>query len=225
MLIYASFKVSGDNYHTRDSLNVNQSSPIPTYSCIIGAGLGSIIVLKSLLGLYGAIKRSKSILATYATILSIIVLLLLVMLIFTYIQSGSKNKMAHEELDKAYVNLTVAVYNYVDSTDPKTSLIDYVQKKFSCCGVNSPNDWVESPRQRIPKSCCSEPVESSLPVFKYCSESDFKIGCGQPLQEYFYQTAVPIIRDFILIKIYFNVFCIALAGLLIRAIKKDLDVV
>lgn len=227
LLIYSCFTISaGDsNNSPTHSLFASQTNPVFTYSVVLGSAVGAVIVLVALLGLYAAIKRSKSLLATYATIQSIVVLLLVVMVIFTYTLGASKSKMRNEQLDESIVNSTIAMYNYVDTSDPRTTFADFVQKKFSCCGLNSPNDWMEYSYHKIPKSCCLEPVESSLPVFKYCAESDYKIGCWRPLMDYFFETVLPITRDFILIKIYYNVACTALACLLIRSIKKDLDVV
>lgn len=226
LLIFASFKVANDHQHTDAALSLaSQSNPILTYSCVFGATLGVIIVCIYGLGLYGAIKRSDSILLTYAAILSILFILLSVTIISTYTISTEKHRKAYEELDKAYVNSSVSMYNYVDPNDLQTRMIDNIQKKFACCGFNSPNDWLEYSFHKIPKSCCSEPVESSLPVFKYCPESDYKTGCWRPMVEHFYSTILPSLRQILYSLLYFK-FAMLVATLFVLGTgKKNLDVV
>lgn len=129
-----------------------------------------------------------------------------------------------QEVDKSFVNSTLVVYNYVDSGDVKTRFIDSIQKSFSCCGVNSPNDWTEYSIQKIPRSCCADPVESSLPVFKYCAESDHKIGCWKALMDYFYAN-IASFRSILYIFLVFGLVCASAAGFIIVALRHNFDVI
>lgn len=223
LLVYVSFNAF-DEGHELDALN-DQSQPrlVHTYVSIICAGLGLIIALLSILGLFGAARKSKSVLGTYAAIVFFMVSILLVMVIITHTMSNS-NYSAYKEIDKGFVNSTVVVYNYVDSSDMKTRIIDNIQKSFACCGVNSPNDWTEYSLHKIPKSCCSEPVESSLPVFKYCAESDHKIGCWKALTDHFHANLASV-RMILYTLIAFGLICTAAACFMIRTLRKSLDVV
>lgn len=215
LLIYVSFNAFDQDYLQELDSSLSESQPrlIHTYVSIICAGLGLIIVLLSLLGLFGAVKKSKSILGTYAAIILFLVSILLVMVVLTYTINNKGSNF--KEIDKSFVNSTVVVYNYVDSSDVKTKIIDRIQKSFACCGVNSPNDWTEYSLHRIPKSCCSEPVESSLPVFKYCAESDHKIGCWKALTDHFHAN-LSSVRTVLYTLIAFGLVCVSAAFSMIR---------
>lgn len=77
------------------------------------------------------------------------------------------------------------------------NLIDIIQKKFTCCGVDSAQDWVDNWQGFIPASCCLEQQTTSsnsdwIKLFKveehhefvYCNEtSAHHIGCLVALKE------------------------------------------
>jgi hypothetical protein len=226
LLVYVSFTAFDQNYEI-DSFSTTDSTQSPrlihTYVSILFAGLGLIIALTSLLGLLGALNKSKSLLTTYATIVFLMVSILFVMVIITYTLS-QQNPTAYKEIDKGFVNSTVVVYNHVDSSDMKTKFIDYIQRSYSCCGVNSPNDWQEYSLHKIPRSCCLEPVESSLPVFKYCAESDYKTGCWKALLDNFRANPNPILTV-LYVFMSAGLICIAAAGFILLTIRKNLDIV
>lgn len=218
LLIYVSFNAFDQDYGLDDS----QPRLVHVYASVICAGLGLIVALLTILGLFGAIRKSKSILTTYAAILIFTVSILAIMVIFTY--TLDTRGSSYKELDKSIVNSTVIVYNYVDPSDIKTRFIDKIQKSLSCCGLNSPNDWTEYSLHKIPKSCCSEPVESSLPVFKYCAESDYKNGCWKAILDYFHANLASF-RTILYTLVAFCVICIGAAFFMIRTLRKSLDVV
>lgn len=221
LLIYISFTAFDQNYEL-DALSDGHPRLVHTYVSVICAGLGLIIALLSVLGLFGALKKSKSILGTYAAIVFFMVSILFLLVIVTYSLNDSSS--APKEIDKGYVNSTVVVYNYVDSSDMKTRIIDNIQRSFSCCGVNSPSDWTEYSLHKIPRSCCSEPVESSLPVFKYCAESDHKIGCWKALSDHFYANLASV-RIILYILMAFGLVCTMAACFMIVVLRNGLDVV
>jgi len=219
LLIYVSFNAFSQDYEID-----NDSPPrlVHTYVSIICATLGLVITLLSLLGLLGATKKSKTILKFYAIIVFIMVLVVFttVMATFTFNTTSS----SYKEIDRSFVNSTVVVYNYVDSSDIRTRIIDNIQRSFACCGVNSPNDWTEHSLQRIPRSCCSEPTESSLPVFKYCAESDYKIGCWKALTDHFHAN-LSSVRKILYLVIAFGLICSSAACFIIRTLRRGHDVV
>jgi len=219
LFVYVSFNAFNQNYEY-DSLG--EPKLIQSYVTFICAGLGLIVVLLSFLG---AIKKSKSILATYAAIVFFMVSILFILVVLTLTLSANQaNSAANKELDKSFVNSTVVVYNYVDSSDTVTKIIDNIQRSLSCCGINSPNDWTEYSLHKIPRSCCSDPVESSLPVFKYCAESDYKIGCWKAVVDHFYSNLASI-RTGLYVLMAFCLICISAAVFLIITLRTSLDVV
>lgn len=222
LLIYSCFHaVSKKN--SPDLLNDNSSKFDHIYVSFITASFGLIIALISLLGLFGAIRKSKSALGTYAAIVFFLISILFILVIATYTMPNTPPQ-TYKDWDRSYVNSTIAMYNYVDPTDDLTKFIDFIQNKFACCGLNSANDWVEYYSHKIPRSCCSEPVESSLPKFKYCAESDYKFGCHKALMDSFY-SSLPVIRAILYVMIVFGLICTTAAFFMIRTLRKSLDVV
>lgn len=76
------------------------------------------------------------------------------------------------------------------------NLIDTIQTKFSCCGVESAEDWVKIWEGYIPPSCCTTPITSQDPnwvkhfkvdddyEFLHCNEtSSYHLGCLVALKE------------------------------------------
>lgn len=224
LLIYISFTALDQNYEFDSMSSDGQPSLVHTYVSIICAGLGLIIFLLSLLGFFGALKKSKSILITYAAIIFVMVSILFILVILTYSLNTQANQSSYKEIDKSFVNSTIVVYNYVDSSDMKTRIIDNIQRSFACCGVNSPNDWTEYSLHKIPRSCCSEPVESNLPSFKYCAESDHKIGCWKALSDHFYANLASV-RIVLYAIMTFGLVCTLAACYMMATLKKILDVV
>lgn len=222
LLIYVSFNAFDQDYELDTLGDSNQPRLIHIYVSVIAAGLGLIIALLSLLGLAGALKKSKSILVTYAAIVLILVSILFVLVVISF--TLNKSTSNYKDIDKSFVNSTVVVYNYVDSSDIKSRIIDNIQRSFSCCGVNSPSDWTEYSLHKIPKSCCSEPVQSSLPVFKYCAESDHKIGCWRALTDHFHANLAAV-RAILYVLIAFGMVCTVAAFFMYKTLKSNFDVV
>lgn len=224
LLVYVSFNAFDQSYELDSFSPSDSQSPriIHTYVSILCAGLGLIICLLSVLGLVGALRKSKSLLTTYATIVFFMVSILVVMVVLTF--TLTQSNLANREVDKSFVNSTVVVYNYVDTSDMKTKIIDNIQRSFSCCGINSPSDWTEYSLHKIPRSCCSEPVESSLPVFKYCADSDYKQGCWKALVDHF-QANMNSVRAVFYVFIVFGIICITTTGFLVTTLRKSLDIV
>ena len=224
LLVYVSFSAFNQIYDIDSITTPDSQSPklIHTYVSLLCAGLGLIIIAISLLGLFGAINKSKSLLTTYATIVFILVSLLVVMVILTF--TFKQSNLSSNDVDKSFVNSTLIVYDHVYTSDMKTKIIDNIQRSFSCCGVNSPNDWTEVSLHKIPRSCCSDPVESSLPRFRYCAESDYKTGCWKALVDYFHAN-LNSVRLILYIFISFGLICITATGFIITTLRKNLDIV
>lgn len=221
LLIYVSFSAMDQDFGM-DTLNDNHPKVVHAYISAISAGVGIIILLLSLLGLFGALKKSKSALIMYAGIIFFMISILAVLVLLTL--TMRTQGVQYRDVDKAIVNTTVAIYDHTDSNDIKTKFLDQIQKKLQCCGVNSPNDWKDYGHFKIPKSCCTNHLESSLPSFKYCEQSDFKTGCWRALTDYFHSN-LSTARMILYVIIGFGL-CSSLAAFsLIRTLKRSSDVV
>lgn len=76
------------------------------------------------------------------------------------------------------------------------NLIDHIQTKFICCGVDSAQDWIKAWNSYIAPTCCKDQVNTTNSqwatmfnveqdhVFKHCTESDsYHLGCLVALKE------------------------------------------
>lgn len=221
LLIYVSFSAMDQDFGM-DTLNDNHPRVVHTYITAISAGVGIIIALMSVLGLFGAMKKSESALAMYT---AIIFLMVIILSILVAVSLTMQNKgVVYKDLDKSIVNTTVNLYNHTSNNDFRKRAVDQIQKHLSCCGINSPNDWKEYGTRKIPKSCCSNHLESLQPMYKYCEQSDHKIGCWRAMTDYFHAN-LSSARTFLYILIGFGFTCSFAAISMIRTLRRRLEVV
>lgn len=232
-LIYVSFNAMDEDFGL-DTLKDNHPKNVHARIAVISVGVGFIILLLSLLGLFGASKKSKTLLYMYAGIVfsMIFILAIIAGITLTMKPSGSK----YRDADKGIVNQTIAIYKHAEPEDMKTKLLDQLQERLQCCGVNSPNDWKDFGERKISKSCCSNRIESpagatttssssapNLPSFKYCEQSDYKIGCWPALTDYFHAN-LSAVRLILYVIICVGLFSSITAFLMSRTIKQRLEV-
>ncbi|XP_014055245.1 tetraspanin-7 [Salmo salar] len=111
-------------------------------------GTGAIIVIFGLFGCFATCRGSPCMLKLYATFLILMFLVEFVAGVFGFLRHEIK-----AVLGDAYKD---AVTNY-NTTDPKSSEVDAIQRTFHCCGVNSYKDWNATKYFKdngIPVSCC-----------------------------------------------------------------------
>lgn len=185
LFIYTSFSTFDYDLGPESSQDA-QEHAVHIRVSIMAALLGLGIGLLATAGLLGALRKSSKILLIYVALLAAMLTILIVLTGLTFM-IRSPNDFMKPEADKLVVNSTIVLYNYVEPSDIKTRILDNIQTTLSCCGVNSPDDWYNYYEHKIPKSCCSEPIESSLPVFKYCAESDFKAGCWKAVSVFAFE--------------------------------------
>lgn len=76
------------------------------------------------------------------------------------------------------------------------NLIDTIQIKFACCGIESSQDWIKKWDEYLPPTCCKQPVSGTnnkwaiqfkmdfSHEFQYCNETEaYQIGCLAALKE------------------------------------------
>lgn len=220
-LIYLSLSAIDGDFGL-DTLQDNHPKNVHAYIAAISLGVGIIIALLSLLGLIGAIKKSRSILTMYGSIIFFMIIMLGIAAALTV--AIKADGVVYKDVDKNLVNSTISVYNYTDSNDIKTKFIDSMQKRLSCCGINSPNDWKDYGLRKIPKSCCSNHIESTLPLFKYCEQTEFRIGCWRAITDSFHSN-LSTVRAVLYIIIGFGLSCVLAAYFLVRFLRQSLEVV
>ncbi|KAL9929508.1 tetraspanin 29Fa isoform 1-T2 [Glossina fuscipes fuscipes] len=120
---------------------------IPTFLIVIG----SFIIIISFFGCWGALKENYCLILTFSVLLGIIFILELSAGISGYVLRSDA-----ESLIKVTLTDSLGKYNNT-KVDEVTVLWDYVQKTFTCCGVNSYKDWASKFEDKLPLSCCSLP--------------------------------------------------------------------
>jgi CD63 antigen len=225
LLIYISVSAMDQDFGM-DLLNDSHPKVVHTYISAICAGVGIIIALVSVLGLFGSIRKSESALAMYTAIVLFMLIVLSVLVVITITMQNNGKSVAYKDLDKSVVNATINIYNYENLQDFRTRALDQIQKQLSCCGINSPNDWKDFGHiRKVPKSCCSIHVETSQPaLFKYCEQSEFKIGCWRAMTDHFHSN-IASVRTSLYVLIGFSFVCSLASISMIRTLRRRSEVV
>ncbi|KAM4051015.1 tetraspanin-33-like [Anomaloglossus baeobatrachus] len=120
--------------------------------------VGMLMFIITFIGCTGALREVHVLLKIFAGMLIVVLILQLVAAVLGFIFSGMV-------LDKASSVMLKAIINYREDLDLQ-NFIDYIQKKFECCGVNSYKDWSTNiyffcrdtnpslERCGVPYSCC-----------------------------------------------------------------------
>ncbi|KAM4807932.1 tetraspanin-33-like [Rhinophrynus dorsalis] len=127
---------------------------LTTDPAIILIVVGILMFAITFVGCMGALRDLHLLLKIFAWMLLIVLILQLVAAVLGFLFSGMV-------LDKAASVMSRAIARYRDDLDLQ-NFIDYIQKKFECCGVNSYRDW-------------------SLNIYFYCLETNPSLEkCGVP---------------------------------------------
>ncbi|KAL1506491.1 hypothetical protein ABEB36_005847 [Hypothenemus hampei] len=123
-----------------------------------------LLILLSILGLYSAIKDAR-----WAVIVSICLLLIVIVVevasgVWTWINLDTLDEFARSSAKR-----TIQEY---DTSKNMRDLLDSLQSKMHCCGVDSPSDWARNKdinlgiaskptKFNIPESCCRKGIADS----------------------------------------------------------------
>ncbi|XP_068090313.1 tetraspanin-33-like [Hyperolius riggenbachi] len=127
---------------------------LTTDPAIILIVVGMLMFGITFLGCMGALRDLHVLLKIFAIMLLLVLILQIVAAFLGFLFSGMV-------LEKASNVMSKAIIHYREDIDLQ-NFIDYIQKKFECCGVNSYNDW-------------------SLNIYFHCIESNPSLeSCGVP---------------------------------------------
>ncbi|XP_036609118.1 LOW QUALITY PROTEIN: tetraspanin-33-like [Trichosurus vulpecula] len=130
--------------------------------------VGALTFTVTFVGCTGALRDMPLLLKMFAVMLLLIFMLQIVAVGVAFLFSGQRQVM-----DKAAFLMGKAIASYRDDLDLQ-NLIDYIQKKFECCGVRSYKDWshneyfdcsISNPsleRCAVPFSCCVPEEEQNV---------------------------------------------------------------
>lgn len=126
---------------------------------------GAIVFIVAFFGCWGAVSDSSCMLFFYAMFLMVLVLVEAAIGIYVYIHKDDIKDTLKKPLNKW-------LDDYGTQQNAKT-LIDAIQSKWQCCGVEGPKDWIHNP---IPPSCCRE-KNASNPNVQCQSNYAYQDGC------------------------------------------------
>ncbi|KAE8294705.1 Tetraspanin-33 [Larimichthys crocea] len=98
--------------------------------------VGSIMFLVTFLGCFGALRNATCLLKTFLGILVAVLLLQIAAGVVGYLFTD----MVMERTEKLMMK---AIFRYREDQDLENA-IDFIQKKFQCCGVESYKDWSQN---------------------------------------------------------------------------------
>ncbi|XP_019369198.1 PREDICTED: tetraspanin-33 [Gavialis gangeticus] len=122
--------------------------------------VGILMFAITFAGCTGALRDLPMLLKIFAWTLLIVLILQIVAAVLGFLFSGMV-------MEKAAFLMGKAISSYRDDLDLQ-NLIDYIQKKFECCGVHSYKDWSQNiyfecrdsnpslERCAVPFSCCTQ---------------------------------------------------------------------
>ncbi|XP_044514512.1 LOW QUALITY PROTEIN: tetraspanin-33-like [Gracilinanus agilis] len=127
---------------------------------VLAVGILTFVI--TFLGCTGALRDIPLLLKMFAVLLLLIFVVQIVAVGVAFLFSGLLQVM-----DKAAFLMGKAIASYRDDLDLQ-NLIDYIQKKFECCGVHSYRDWSQNEYFDCSISnpsleCCAVPFSCCIP--------------------------------------------------------------
>ncbi|CAG9858748.1 unnamed protein product [Phyllotreta striolata] len=129
---------------------------------ILTAPLGTSLIILAVFGCYGCLTERKKIVAAYIIILLLLFVIQISIGISCFYRIGNK-AIFRSELEST-VREVFENNSYINK-----SLIDLIQHRLKCCGLNGPNYWTNG----IPQSC-----------YQTNKEDIFENSCTTELYEY-----------------------------------------
>uniref|UniRef100_A0A098LZV5 Tetraspanin n=1 Tax=Hypsiglena sp. JMG-2014 TaxID=1550645 RepID=A0A098LZV5_9SAUR len=186
------------------------ASPAP----IVILSVGVIVFFISFLGCCGAVKENYCMVTTFAVLLTIIFLVEIAAAIAGYIFKDKIRTVIRNEIQQEM--------NEYNRTDVKEYL-DNLQKKYSCCGINSYTDWFNVTQFKpghVPSSCCKNNTDCTKTPTR---DNTFEEGCVRKIEDWMKKHIV-IVAAVALGVAFFQLLGIIFACCLMKGIRSGYEV-
>ncbi|XP_077989422.1 tetraspanin-36-like [Glandiceps talaboti] len=179
-LVFVSVRIF-QTYHDYRDITETPYTLIPA-AVVLGAAL--FMFITGLIGCCGACKEHKCLLATFFTLILLILLLQITAAILGFVYRD-------EIKDGIETGLENAVQNYTDDVYQDT--VDKIQKEFKCCGAHNYTDWKDikwgaNSTNKVPMSCCKKDTYSNC-TGSVLTEQDLELinqkGCLDAVEDMF----------------------------------------
>lgn len=144
---------------------------------------GIFILIVSCCGFAGARKKSKGLVAVFATFQGVAIVLLLIAAIVSLVcaDTESSNTFIHDAIWDAFNNMK--------GNRDLESAFGVIEKRYQCCGAGSPRDY-KNWRPSFPMSCC-DTFYHSWSTGEYMIDCDItnrlpneRLGCTEVASQY-----------------------------------------
>ncbi|XP_022918280.1 CD63 antigen-like [Onthophagus taurus] len=139
------------------------------YLPIIIIVIGSLIFLTGILGCISAGRGNTKLLWTYVVVLILIFAIQICLGVFIMFQVHCETDIQN----RINSHLLEGINNYNGNNTVIKTRIDALQRRFDCCGIESPNDWNTDGSGVLPPSCCENNEKCGIN-----SDDIFTRGCG-----------------------------------------------
>ncbi|XP_006794142.1 CD63 antigen [Neolamprologus brichardi] len=161
------------------SLNKTLKITDPTASAapIILIGVGVVIFFISFFGCCGAFKENHCMVATFAVLLSLIVIVEIAAAIVGYVFRNKLSTIVHD-------SFTDMISKYEKGAPEFRETVDNLQHNLKCCGVNSSSDWkgFGSVVDSVPDSCCKNVTKGCGKGTMTDSDKVYQQGCSAAME-------------------------------------------
>ncbi|XP_073823194.1 tetraspanin 29Fa [Musca autumnalis] len=172
-------------YTEYEAFLVSKFFSIPTFLIVIG----SFIIVISFFGCWGALKENYCLVLTFSVLLGLIFILELAAGISGYVLRSDAESLINTSLRNS-----MKEYNSTHVNDV-TYMWDYVQRTFTCCGVENYKDWAPVLNTSLPLSCCRNPVghvgEFTCTIYNE-DVNRYSLGCLSEFSNYIAAHAVSL---------------------------------
>ncbi|KAM3848559.1 CD63 antigen [Vipera latastei] len=185
--------------------------PSASAAPIVILSVGVIVFFISFFGCCGAAKENYCMVTTFAVLLTLIFLVEIAAAIAGYIFKDKVRTVINNEIQEE-------MNNYSNNT-----ALDDLQKKYSCCGVNSYTDWFNVTKfkpRHVPASCCKNATDCTQNPTK---DNTFEEGCVTKIEEWLKRHIV-IVAAVALGIAFFELLGIIFACCLMKGIRSGYEV-
>jgi len=183
-----------------------------------------VIFAIAYMGCCGAIRENYCMLVSFGAIIFIMLVIEFVGAGFAFAFKSDLKELATKGMEDS-----ISHYNWNNTDDPMSKVVDDLQSNMKCCGALSFKDWDESkknatipiPPNSYPASCCPK----DKPHDHFCpSEEVFKTSCVDAIENAV-KGSVGFLAGIGVALAIIQLLGIAFACCLARAIRKEYEVV
>jgi len=199
----------------RNTLVIKDAAASSAPLVIIGVGV--VIFFIAFFGCCGAWKESHCMVATFAVLLSFIIIIEVAAAIAGYVFRGKVTGLVQDSLQDM-------IRQYKNNTDIQKT-VDKVQQDLKCCGINSTADWPNfgPAANSVPDSCCVNVTAGCGQGTMTDPNVVYQQGCQKAVEDLLKKNLLWVIVAALVIA-FLQIMGIVFACMLMRGIRSGYEV-